>query len=103
MINRSTRWTWWTLTNWGKIMRECSIRMIRLETNDPHHRIYVERALFEGGSHNHIIMTFEVGNEVTEHPDRGHKPNVNEAADIQEARAFAHTLATIEVAPWRKP
>ncbi len=84
-------------------MRECSIRMIRLETDDPHHRIYVERALFEGGSHNHIIMTFEVGNEVTENPAVDHIPNVNEAADIQEARAFAHTLAAIEVAPWRKP
>lgn len=79
-------------------MRECSLRMVRLETDDPHHRIFVER---QRGTYTHIIMVMDVGDEVVEKPDKFHTCTVDEAADIQEARIFAHTLKTVEVAPWK--
>lgn len=82
-------------------MRACALRMIRLEMDDPHHRIFVERQIVRGGSYNHIIMMFDVGNEVVEYPDKTHTCSVDEAADIQEARNLAHTLATVEVLSWK--
>lgn len=83
-------------------MRECSLRMIRLGTDEPHHRIYVSRKMFgRDSTAEEVIMTFDVGREVVEYPMRGRNFGVNEAADIQDARAFAHQLAAIEVVPWK--
>lgn len=85
-------------------MQKTKMQLVRLKTNDPHHRVQViSRPDWSGGGTHEIIAELEVGDRVVErvrHWKNG-RLTAEEQAAIQEARIFARKLSNIEVLIWR--